>query len=113
MLKLEDPWNRIKVDFDLRYCSLHIQNKRLQGTIGGVSVFVGGELEAVLSSLDPKGDVREALSSLGTWLMFSSINFYILIIPPANVVWGYIGIGLSVRTNFQIFCPISTKLCGI
>ena len=50
MLILEDPWHRIKVDFDLGYCSLHIQNKRLQGTNIGVSVFVGGELEAVLSS---------------------------------------------------------------
>jgi len=58
MLKLEDPWHRIKVAFDLGYCSLHIQNKRLQCTNMGVSVFVGGELEAVLSSPDPKGDVR-------------------------------------------------------
>ena len=45
--------------------------------------------------------------------------------PPANIVWGYIGIGLSVclsvrpsvcrsvLTSFHIFFPISTKLCGI
>jgi hypothetical protein len=33
--------------------------------------------------------------------------------PRKHSLGGCIGIDLSVRTNFHIFCSISTKLCGI
>ena len=39
--------------------------------------------------------------------------FYSHYTPHKHSLGGYIGIGLFVRTNFHIFCPISTKLCGI
>ena len=49
-------------------------------------------------------------------LMKHKISYFALIIPPANIVWGVYRnrpVCPSVLTNFHIFCPISTKLCGI